>query len=130
MAEGQEIQSHGTYQLYTARHGQLIKHQHEEGHLHPELRQVLEEAVRQQTQAGGAKIRIHRIERLLLRQSARMAVEERAEKVSPKAPGSFWNPETDHFGTRIILEHRGEENYPGLQSDTSFADHFGTHILR
>ena len=32
--------------------------------------------------------------------------------------GSFWN--TDH------LEHRGKENSPGLQSDTSFADHFGT----
>ena len=40
------------------------------------------------------------------------------------APGSFWNPETDHFGTR------GQENSPGLQSDTSFADHFGTRILR
>ena len=47
-----------------------------------------------------------------------------------RAPGSFWNPEVAHYGTWIILEHRGKENSPGLQSDTNFADRFGTHIIR
>ena len=44
--------------------------------------------------------------------------------------GSFWNLETAHFGTWLILEPRRKENSPGLQRETNFAAHFGTCIIR
>ena len=44
--------------------------------------------------------------------------------------GSFWNLETAHFGTWLILEPRRKENSPGLQRETNFAAHFGTRIIR
>ena len=50
--------------------------------------------------------------------------------VSVLVHGSFWNLETAHFGTWLILEPRRKENSPGLQRETNFAAHFGTRIIR